>query len=228
MQALQASECCDHILLFGQFAGLVEKKLLFGQIFLEVIVAEFLVDFPLVVECFHGILIVFPYRSGVLWRHFAYLFEFALYLLDTLIVTVDIVSVGAKSFKFVDQGFLFVKISGLTCFYLGSLTRFLLFDGGKGSLEPFFDRIFGVSECFALFAGFILTAECQLIVECIELLLDSGNVIGDNFRIVGDNHFNGLQQGLTGDVLFTGAFGCLRCFAGELFVWQVRRSNFFI
>ncbi len=131
---------------------LVEKKLLFGQIFLEVIVAEFLVDFPLVVECFHGILIVFPYRSGVLWRHFAYLFEFALYLLDTLIVTVDIVSVGAKSFKFVDQGFLFVKISGLTCFYFGSLTRFLLFDGGKGSLEPFFDRIFGVSECFALFA----------------------------------------------------------------------------
>lgn len=60
MELLEAVECGDYVGFFAEAHGFVEQELFFGKVFTEVVVAEFFVDFPLVVEEFDGCGVGFP------------------------------------------------------------------------------------------------------------------------------------------------------------------------
>lgn len=104
MELLEAVECGDYVGFFTEAHGFVEQELFFCKVLTEVVVAEFFVDFPLVVEEFDGCGVGFPEFGGVFLRYVAYGFELGLEFFDALVLAVDVVGVGADGFELVDYG----------------------------------------------------------------------------------------------------------------------------
>ena len=174
MKFLQTLEGYDYILLGLKFLSLGHQGLLLGEILLEVIVAQLLIDFELVVKFLHGLLIALPYVAGVLLGHVAYFLKLGLELAHFGEHTVYIIGIRAHFHKFVDD-FLFAVIVGLElCLKSCSLGRFFLLDDTQQFLERLFVRVgrrhkrFGVVTLDS-FVGLALGAHI-FIAQRVELL----------------------------------------------------------
>ena len=110
MQVLQTFEGEAYILLVAELFGFLAQELFKFQIFAEVIVSEVFVYFELIVELFHGSLIVLPEVGGIGGGHLADLLEFGLNFLYAGKRAVDIVSVGRQGLKLLDEGKLALEI----------------------------------------------------------------------------------------------------------------------
>lgn len=61
MEVLQTAVCGNHVLFGSEAAGFGKKYLFLGEVFLEIVVAEFLVDFKIVGVALAGFLEALPH-----------------------------------------------------------------------------------------------------------------------------------------------------------------------
>ncbi len=115
MEFLQAAVRGNHVFKFGKSSGFFEQELFLGEVFLEVVIAEFLVDFEIVGEAFAGFLEALPHARVLALLDVAHCIELVLKLAVAGECAVYVVGVLCERENLFDDGVLALKVSGLDC-----------------------------------------------------------------------------------------------------------------
>lgn len=154
MELLQPLECYDHVGLGIEFLGFFTEQLLGVEVFLEVVVAQILVDLQLVVEPLYGCLVAFPLVGQLLGGNFASGLEFLLQFAEAGEVLVDIVGVAGHVVELGDYGVLLLEVGLAFGFDGGQMGGFLVLDHVEQRLEAFFGFVGGRCESLFFIAFF--------------------------------------------------------------------------
>ena len=181
VELLEAAEGGNHVVLSAELLGFGHEKCLLRKVLLEIIVAELLVDFELVVEFLHGVLIALPELGGNGGGHLADFLEFILQVANLLEEAVGVVHVAAHFENLLYDGLLAVTVFLLLGLDSRTLLGFFLFDGCKKGLESLFGLIrlgleglrlvTGLDESFALAALLLVADGVELLFQARHFLV---------------------------------------------------------
>ena len=111
VEGLELLECENHVFFGCESLGIGDDLLFVGEVFLEIVVAEFLVDLPLVIELLDGCLLAFPYIGRGGFGNLSYCLEFGHQLLYARVEASYVVGVGSNLFNFGNDGFLALEVA---------------------------------------------------------------------------------------------------------------------